>query len=497
MGVGPKGLFALERLLAHAVDLDRALDVHLFDPTPTLGAGPNYAVDQPSYLRINFAAEQVNMWPRASCRPALVEGQGLSDWLGVASGEDEYPPRARVGEYLASGLQSLLAVRPANVSIETHRVRVEGLSRSGNAWSLNAASVDEVLLALGHAEAPIDGVFPVSSALSEANVAPGCTVAIRGFALTMIDACLALTEGRGGRFTDAGPGRLTYEPSAESPARIVPFSRTGRPILAKTGPAWVRARGLEEFPDRAKARAEAADGVAGLRVVISELAQELLFGMEAQSPGLQRPTAQAEIARSIDIATGQAHPDEQWALGHAWRSAYPAIVERFGRGALEGPEWPAFRALAREMERVAFGPPPINAMKLLALIEAEVVDLGYLGGALSERRDASELRDGENSIRVDAFVDAVLPPPGVSATSQPPVADLIDRGIVRTAAGRRGLELTGDVRCVSAEGEPVQGLGALGRPTEDWVIGNDTLSRTLHDEPDLWARRVVGDAIHG
>jgi hypothetical protein len=35
------------------------------------------------------------------------------------------------------------------------------------------------------------------------------------------------------------------------------------------------------------------------------------------------------------------------------------------------------------------------------------------------------------------------------------------------------------------------GLAAIGRPTEDSVIGNDTLSRTLHPLADRWARRVL------
>jgi hypothetical protein len=41
---------------------------------------------------------------------------------------------------------------------------------------------------------------------------------------------------------------------------------------------------------------------------------------------------------------------------HTWRSLYPAIVARLG-GEGSAHDWPAFRRLTAELERVAFGPP--------------------------------------------------------------------------------------------------------------------------------------------
>ena len=46
-------------------------------------------------------------------------------------------------------------------------------------------------------------------------------------------------------------------------------------------------------------------------------------------------------------------------------------------------------------------------------------------------------------------------------------------------------------RCRGADGAVTPGLSAIGRPTEDSVIGNDTLSRTLHPQAERWARGVV------
>ncbi len=84
---------------------------------------------------------------------------------------------------------------------------------------------------------------------------------------------------------------------------------------------------------------------------------------------------------------------------------------------------------------------------------------------------------------------------GALATEGSLVARLVRDGHARIPPARRGIELTPDVTCVGAGGRPSRGLAAIGRPTEDWVIGNDTLNRALHPHAEIWARRVVARAV--
>ncbi len=536
VGGGPKGLYALERLLAHAAEADAHLDVALFDPAERPGAGPNYAPDLPGYLLMNFAAEQIDMWPRRGAPAPVGSCPTFSEWRDPADprSQTRYPARASVGRYLAEGLAHLLATAPAAVRIDHRRSRIESLTRDDGKWITDSGRFQEVLLALGHAQRSESGldrdaigrgvrlvpaVFPVAEMLGEAMVPPRSRVAIRGFALTMIDAALALTEGRGGRFRrERGGPRLRYQDGDCSPAVILPFSRSGRPMLAKTGPEWSRERDLDRLLGPALDRvarlpspidvrrdllpalgAVAAEALARLGSASDEVTA-LSRGLEAAT-GIEPPRAElsaaAELARSVAIAAGTEPPDHQWALGHAWRATYPAIVARFGAEGLEPEQWPAFRRLATRMERIAFGPPPINAAKLAALIDAGVVDPSLSRGRLDLRSESTWLAQPGGEHRVDVVIDAVLPGPGAVGLAQPPIPGLLADGLVRVATGRRGLELTPEIVCVGAGGDPTPGLAAIGRPTEDWVIGNDTLSRTVHDEPDRWARRVVESAVGG
>jgi uncharacterized NAD(P)/FAD-binding protein YdhS len=502
LGCGPKGLYALERLVAIAGNHPRArIAVDVYEPHPAPGAGPVYDPAQPDYLRMNFAAELVDMWPDGSR-----QGPSFQEWAADKPdvSEEGYPPRAQVGRYLAEGYDSVLNRAPHEMNVTRIAETAIGINRSSNGWKVLASAdreYDEVLIATGH-----EGyaVFPVEQRLSPSEVPPGSVVAIRGFALTMIDAALALTEGRGGTFRPGHePYLFRYEGGDDDVACILPYSRTGRPMLAKPDPrSGFSSNRLDEIAAAGRARLASLPEGAELEAVVpvvAEVAAESLrdvsgSGAEASAIAVRVESASAgkatsrglfpaqEIERSIAVGVGQGEPGADWALGHAWRAIYPALVERLGANGLDDKEWPAFRRLAREMERISFGPPPVNAAKLLALIESGKVEL-------------SSLTSGP-AARADVVIDAVIPPPGVLGLDNALLDGLLDDGHLRIAPGRRGLELSRDVTCVGADGKPRTGLGAIGRATEDWVIGNDTLNRALHPQAERWAKRVVARAAN-
>ncbi len=549
VGVGPKGLFALERLLdaAQRAGPRAPLDVDLFEPHPAPGAGPVYDPAQPDYLRMNFAAEHLDMWCDESGAVSASERQSFVDWRHETSGEQEaerYPPRALVGRYLADGLRRMREAAPSHVTITLRPTAVRGLERRGSSWMVAAADgvarpgYEEVLVATGHATgrhdwpsttwrhaAPlISAVFPITR-LAPDQIAPGASVAVRGFALTFLDAALALTEGRGGVFApDHHRFRLRYAPSSRDAAVILPFSRTGRPMLAKPDPSLAAGLpGLGAIARDAQARILALpEGFAvrdGLLSILAAAAEASLFAadqpasalMRRQAPylaarqwltaachGVAPPTSLTpaqEIERSLQVGTGLVAPDLPWALGHTWRAIYPALVTRLGHGGLGVHQWPVFRALAAQMERVAFGPPPLNAAKLLALIEARRVDLGQVRAPQIQTRGHTTVIFGPNGERgVDVVVNAVLPEPGARRSDSGLLERLVEGGHARIIAGGRGLQVDTAAGCIGCDGRLTPGLSAIGRPTEDSVIGNDTLSRSLHPQAAAWARRVIDAA---
>lgn len=549
VGLGPRGTYALERLLDRCRELapEVSLEITGFEPHPAPGAGPIYDPAQPSYLRMNFAAEMIDMWWPGRGLPAAEHRMPFESWRSAraerSSGAERYPPRAEVGEYLSEGLNALLAATPAHVNVGIVARRVLAIEPENGAWRLSVEGpegksdgFDEVLLCTGHlaAEAEteterdqrlgqIGAVFPVER-LSETAVPPSSVVAVRGMALTFLDAALALTEGRGGGFepVDAHPYRRAYVASGREPAVLLPYSRSGRPMLVKPDPDLASSiagvgPAAEQGLDRLRSAPAPLELAGGLRRILMETAERMICAAGAAS---ERDSVAAELearlspsrelagtARSgssihgqlelsLEIGVGLAPPNALWALGEAWRSLYPAIVDRVGGEGLAESDWPSFLHLAAEMERIAFGPPIENGAKLLTLIEQRLIDTCHAAGArVRPAGGRFELASpGADGRPVDVLVDAVSPAPGALHLQDGLIGALRATGLVRIPEGRRGIEIDADGCCVGAGGRPVPGLAALGRIAEDWVVGNDTLSRRLHGHSDAWARAVIDRA---
>lgn len=268
VGLGPKGLYCLERLLAefNARPLRDALNIHVFNRSAHFGASPIYDPGQPEYILVNVSVGEIDLWTDEEPPVAAVRGPKFIDWYRETFQParpltgDEYLSRAVVGRYLIEGFQRILANLPARVTVTCHVGEVtdihsevgchqlEFVAESGNAEKFRT---NKVLLATGHSRlAPgreerrfkefasrhsgthfIPFVYPVMESMR--LIPSGSRVAMKGIGLTFIDAVLELTEGRGGHFERLAEGSLSYSASGREPQSIIAFSRTGLPMIPK------------------------------------------------------------------------------------------------------------------------------------------------------------------------------------------------------------------------------------------------------------------------
>lgn len=560
VGMGPRGFGCLERL---AIELSRTparrpVHVTLHDPVAHPGAGPIYDPGQPDELLVNLAAGHVSAWSADAADLVGAGGEDFVGWLGRHHPrwalDNAYVPRRLVGAYFEAAFGVLLGCLPPGLVVTPVRAEVTDLRRADGGWWVGHTDpaadrrVDEVMCTVGHgvwpatsrpesfATRPADGgasgmtpPYPVRRALTRAHVRPAAVVGVRGFALTFIDVALHLTVGRGGRIDgieelgDAGAPWPVHTPGDDAVSCLVPWSRTGAPLLAKPGPALAAASaeleedwiGLRAALRTAGAGTDAADPVAAIASTLARAAETALDRLGAPVdrrtgevigalldpdpiPAARHvlydgPAALAAMQRSVQVALGRRLPDASWAVGEVWRQGYPGLIDRVSHGGL--PEWarPRFALLARRLERVGFGAPAENIARLIALADAGTLDLSHLQSAgVANERERLVLTGPDGSRPIDVVVDSVLPPPGADH-STPLWGALLRRGVVRTGSATSGIEVAPDATCIGRDGRPTHGLAAIGRATEGWVLGNDTLNRRLHAETTGWARRVAGD----
>jgi hypothetical protein len=268
VGLGPKGLYSLERLLAefNSRRLQHPLRINLFNQSAHFGASPIYDPDQPDYILVNISIGELDLWETPG--PPIVAGRGLNfvDWYEETFKPptrltgDEFLSRAVVGSYLIDGFKRILRHLPAGVTVSCHVGEVVDIRPEGKHYELEFLAkdgqtrhiaADKILLATGHSRqmpgpeqqsyeafagrhssaAFIPFVYPVVESMGQ--IPANARVAMLGVGLTFIDAVLELTEGRGGRFERVADGSLVYTASGKEPRSIFPFSRTGLPMAPK------------------------------------------------------------------------------------------------------------------------------------------------------------------------------------------------------------------------------------------------------------------------
>ncbi|MBI0326862.1 FAD/NAD(P)-binding protein [Burkholderia plantarii] len=276
VGMGPRGLTILERLLEHAGRLSKgvSLQIEVFD----CGEGGQgvHRSDQPDHLLINTVASQVTMfaptsvaggdddlslvqWAHASGYRRVADRfvRNPPDDAGVAITQADHLPRSLLGEYLSWVYRRVVAGLPDTIQVTHRRVQVVDLVERDGRFDVvteggDTRSVDYVFLTTGHGRRKPTEEDQAFGAFVERHLGhnprlgyfaspypvetldaiwPAATVAVQGFGLTAHDVISSLTLGRGGRYVEED-GRLRYLRSGLEP-HIVLFSRNCLPFAAR------------------------------------------------------------------------------------------------------------------------------------------------------------------------------------------------------------------------------------------------------------------------
>lgn len=438
VGMGPRGLSVLERLLIQLTERPVAGDVLIWAIDPgEPGAGRIWRTSQPEWFMMNTAAGEVSVYSggpdggpdRAGAGPSLAE------WLPrhpdprrAALGPNDYAPRAVYGEYLRATFDSLVAHAPDNVTVVPVPARVDRVERRDGKSLLvtdhNGLTllVDDVVLSTGHprnVSGPAEQRYlrfarqhPGLSYLQSDSAAdmrldgiqPAEPVGIIGLGLTFFDVLMALTVGRGGEFVTDDDGTMRYRPSGQEP-RIAAGSRSGLVMLARgrnqKAPAY---RYEPRFATRiavaaARRRAQRRCGSAQLDFVRDILP---LLCLEVEHVYL---STHVRHRRGDGAAEAFAARHEELV-----RTGTPdAIAKLRGEfGIADLPEIDLER-MARPFAEETFGAPADFHDRLVELLLADVVeaDLGNLDGPLKAALDI--LRDIRGSVRLAVDFAGLLP----------------------------------------------------------------------------------------
>ena len=166
VGFGPKGLYALERLLAHlkTASIKTPIAIHIFNQNHFFGAGNVYRNDQPPYLIMNYANENIDSWYRGKPDAIFPKPPNFCKWLSektdkpIEDFSKEFASRAMVGNYLMESFKILKRNAPSNVNIIPHLATVQKITKDNARFNLQgnkegldfSLAFDNLILTTGH-----------------------------------------------------------------------------------------------------------------------------------------------------------------------------------------------------------------------------------------------------------------------------------------------------------------------------------------------------------
>ena len=272
IGVGPRGLSALEYLFA-AFAKESKIEipfVTLFEVSEHLGAGQVWSISQPKINWLNISQRALN---ELKGRNEIIVNNlfipafpNYADWLpedkknNQKSDPDLFPPRSQMGKYLYERYLSIAEPLLENSFIKIVKTTVDTINYKDRKFKVRDIEnkeyvFDEVALTIGHQPTELSsqlsewkehfeknknlGLFlnpyPVQDISNSKKIKVDTVVGVRGFGLAMIDDIRALTIERGGAFKiiDNRTFKSEFKSSKDVPNTIVPFSLDGLPMIPK------------------------------------------------------------------------------------------------------------------------------------------------------------------------------------------------------------------------------------------------------------------------
>jgi len=538
IGVGPRGLSALERLISHGEANAFHGEVLLIEPG-ALGVGVHQR-SQPDYLLLNTVASQITIFSDEKMVPGapVTLGPGFVEWCrekdvrvpdgwwperGRSVGGDDFLPRRIYGEYLAWAAEELLRRVPFNLQVTVVEATAICVRPVGEAAEVglddgSVRLVDLAIVTTGHGLTSygrggthdggwIKRPYPLPDSLS--GIESGQRVALLGSGLTAIDLIASLTVGRGGAFHSDGSD-LRYASSGGEP-EIVLINRSGwlpcaRPASPRAYPASRRT--IAEGSERA--RRGRPDGLLDLTEDLEPLLwTEVFRGVENdwEVAALKRafalwdpPTeneahfhaAVVEQAR-LDIqqarlGLGKSPLKDRMETLRDQREALRAAVDPPGMNPKDHRAF--FEGLPALANRTAVGPQRERLEELIQLIDQGIVRLGPGPNPVARRQEgkwellSTSLLD-EARIEVDVIVNAHLDFPERDPAIDP-LADALRQWVAPHFANPKFLSLDRRGYPLTRDGKICETVAVFGPPAEGANYYNNYILW-----PGVWSRLLT------
>ncbi|WP_178988594.1 FAD/NAD(P)-binding protein [Winogradskyella schleiferi] len=471
------------------------------------------------------------------------------------SENDTFPSRNKLGRYLNERYDSIEKSLGILNTFKIISVEVQSIDYNDNGKVIVRTNTeswvcDDVLLTIGHQPTELseqmktwksyaksktnvsvfENPYPVSN-LNVVKNTTDITMGIRGFGLGMIDVMRYLVINNFGNFkvVDNATLKTVYYKVKKQHLTLIPFSLDGLPLVPKPLNEiidnWYKPTNKELgfFKAEIEAVAQTEKEVHTIDFLTKPMAtiasrifldlKEKAFAhkfsaieLEAivtnwlKNDDFQHELLQDEnipidklIQTYIDMALGEIPVSLDFCIGQVWRHCQPTLYAAFSHAKSNSKTIKKVIDLDERSKRYSYGPPIESMQQVLALVDANVLNLDFVNDPHIElESDGWLLTNAENKIvRCSVMINSILDAPKLLEINTDLVKSLLQNDLIQPIHSELGIETSEDGYVITPNDQPNVPIAVLGRLAKGSVIGVDAILECFGPRIEDWATAYV------
>ena len=565
IGGGPRGLSALESFCIQLGQHQMEATILIFEEGNQLGVSHVYELEQTESNWVNISERALELKKRPTIQIAnatIPSFPSYHEWANLnyekigADQPDVFPPRRKIGVYLAARFVSIAdALTQAEILKVVHE-KVEEVKRQKDGLELNTHlgntfPVHQAILTIGHQPTKVSkqiekwekyadennavhlfkSPYPIRNFFRENRIDKNSVIGIRGFGLAMIDVARGIVEELGGKFIleNEKNRAVRYEASERTPKKFVPFSLNGLPMSPKPlNPKideWYQPTSeqinnfAKEIGDKEAQRTATGDSF--LIENIAPIAADIFCKLK-ETQGEKMTTEACEkiitawledesfehktilsnklpikeiLQQLVDMATGNQPISLDYCVGQVWRHCQPTIYENLSYNECSNEVMAELVAIDERLKRYSYGPPVESLQQLIALINADAMTLQIIDDPDIEMTDAGwKFTNDGKTITANVMINSVLDAPKLLEVTSPIIKNLLEDDLIKPVHDELGIMTDEDAFLITETNKKLK-LAFLGRLAKGTVIGVDAILECFGERSENWAKRAI--ELHG
>lgn len=533
------------------------LKILIFDDSKHLGTGKAWEIEQPATNYINISEHALQeLQGREKIVLGAIEippFPSYTQWClnnhqetNIDGNKDLFPARSQMGHYLHVRSNSICEVLSEENLLEIHRERVTTVTYHNPTCKLTTEGghflVDECLLTLGHITAKYsdeDQKFKTHAAESKAiyvhnpyeeliarDDLASMNVAIKGFGLSMIDISRQLTSYKFGEFVESDTKPfLKFKKEDGCVRKMVPYSFDGLPCAPKPfgrkvdeqfEPSVQQKNQFEWSLRNVLAESEEVIDAKFLLDAVSEVAAEIFCNNASDDlklseikklsvQWLKDPATQHTLILDtkmpdidymkalVEMAYGRRKYSLDFTIGQVWRHLQPTLYRVFSFSGLSGKVMKEVIDFDEERKRYSYGPPVESLLQLIALAEADILDLRFVNDPeISLINDGWRFTTGDHTCEVQMLCNSVMDAPVLKEMDSSLIHSLQEQDLLKPVHEDLGIKTHPDGTVMApAYPDTCVPIAVLGRNAKGSVLGVDAILECFGPETQAWAKGVV------